>query len=153
MDCKIPRSSVHGIFQARILKWVAISFIRGSSWPSDRIHVSSPALAGGFFITVPPRKPLSYVCFKNILLVCALTFHFLYGNFFLFTVVQKYDAVKYFFILPSLMIQTYSSKGFIDLLFVCVFFSDLLFKNRYKFTKNWEEDTEISNIPSASTCA
>ena len=31
---------VHGIFQARILKWVAISFSRGSSWPRDRTHVS-----------------------------------------------------------------------------------------------------------------
>ena len=31
MDCSLPDSSVHGIFQARILKWVAISFSRGSS--------------------------------------------------------------------------------------------------------------------------
>ena len=33
MDCSPPGSSVHGIFQVRILKWVAISFSRGSSWP------------------------------------------------------------------------------------------------------------------------
>ena len=32
MDCSLPGSSVHGIFQVRILKWVAISFSRGSSW-------------------------------------------------------------------------------------------------------------------------
>ena len=31
---------VHGIFQARILEWVAISFSRGSSWPRDRTRVS-----------------------------------------------------------------------------------------------------------------
>ena len=31
MDCSLPSSSVHGIFQARILEWVAISFSRGSS--------------------------------------------------------------------------------------------------------------------------
>ena len=31
MDCNLPGSSVHGIFQARILEWVAISFSRGSS--------------------------------------------------------------------------------------------------------------------------
>ena len=30
-DCSPPRSSVHGILQARILEWVAISFSRGSS--------------------------------------------------------------------------------------------------------------------------
>ena len=33
-------SSVHGIFQARVLEWVAISFSRGSSWPRDRTQVS-----------------------------------------------------------------------------------------------------------------
>ena len=40
MDCSLPGSSVHGIFQARILEWVAISFSRGSSQPSDRTQVS-----------------------------------------------------------------------------------------------------------------
>ena len=33
--CSLPGSSVHGIFQARILEWVAISFSRGSSRPRD----------------------------------------------------------------------------------------------------------------------
>ena len=33
-------SSVHGIFQARILEWVAISFSKGSSQPRDQTHVS-----------------------------------------------------------------------------------------------------------------
>ena len=32
LDCSPPGSSVHEIFQARILEWVAISFYRGSSW-------------------------------------------------------------------------------------------------------------------------
>ena len=36
MDSSQPGSSVHVIFQARILEWVAISFSRGSSWPRDR---------------------------------------------------------------------------------------------------------------------
>ena len=31
MDCNLPGSSVHGIFQVRVLEWVAISFSRGSS--------------------------------------------------------------------------------------------------------------------------
>ena len=35
MDCGPPESSVHGIFQARILDWVAISSSRGSSQPRD----------------------------------------------------------------------------------------------------------------------
>ena len=40
MDCSLPGSSVHGIFQARVLEWVAISFSRGSSWPRDCTWVS-----------------------------------------------------------------------------------------------------------------
>ena len=40
MDCSLPGSSVHGIFQARVLEWVAISFSRGSSRPRDRTWVS-----------------------------------------------------------------------------------------------------------------
>ena len=35
LDCSPPGSSVHGIFQARILEWVAISFSKGSSLPRD----------------------------------------------------------------------------------------------------------------------
>ena len=40
MDCSLPGSSVHGIFQARILEWVAIFFSRGSSWHRDQTQVS-----------------------------------------------------------------------------------------------------------------
>ena len=58
MDCSPPGSSVHGILQARILEWVAISFSRGSSWPRDRTCI--PYTAGGFFTTEPPRKPHPY---------------------------------------------------------------------------------------------
>ena len=40
MDCSPPSSSVHGVSQARILEWLAISFSRGSFWPRDWICVS-----------------------------------------------------------------------------------------------------------------
>ena len=40
MDCSPPGSSVHGISQARILEWVAVSFSRLCSWPRDRTSVS-----------------------------------------------------------------------------------------------------------------
>ena len=39
MNCSPPGSSVHGIFQTRILEWVSISFSRGSCWPRDQTHV------------------------------------------------------------------------------------------------------------------
>ena len=35
MDCSLPGSSVHGIFQAIVLEWIGISFSRGSSQPRD----------------------------------------------------------------------------------------------------------------------
>ena len=40
MDCSLPSSSIHGIFQVRILEWVAISFSRRSSRPRDWTRVS-----------------------------------------------------------------------------------------------------------------
>ena len=40
MDSSQPSSSVHGIFQARILEWVAISFSRGSSGPRDQTRLA-----------------------------------------------------------------------------------------------------------------
>ena len=40
MDCSPPGSSVHGIFQAWVLEWVAVSFSRRFSWPRDRTWVS-----------------------------------------------------------------------------------------------------------------
>ena len=40
MKCSLPSSSVHGIFQARILEWVATSSSSGSSQPKDYTHIS-----------------------------------------------------------------------------------------------------------------
>ena len=39
-DCSLPGSSTHGVFQAKVLEWVAISFSRGSSRPRDWTQVS-----------------------------------------------------------------------------------------------------------------
>ena len=56
--CSPPGSSVHGISQARILKWIAIPFSRRSSWPRDQTHVSCVScIAGSLFITEPLGKP------------------------------------------------------------------------------------------------
>ena len=58
MDCSPPSSSVHGILQARILEWVAISFSRESSPPRDRIQVSH--IAGRHFNLCTTREALKY---------------------------------------------------------------------------------------------
>jgi len=71
LDCSPPGSSVHRIFQARILEWVAFSFSRGTL-PDPGIKLASPvcpALAGRLFTTASPGKShgrdKSYHSFKN----------------------------------------------------------------------------------------
>ena len=62
MDYSLPGSPVHGILQARILEWVAISSSRGSSWPRDRTHISwigSQVL----YQWATSEAPRSWVCF------------------------------------------------------------------------------------------
>ena len=57
LDCSPPGSFGHGVPQARILEWVAMSSSRGSSPPRDRTQVSH--IAGGFFLpSEPPGKPM-----------------------------------------------------------------------------------------------
>ena len=57
MDCSPSGSSGHGISQAKIVAWVAISYSRGSCRPGiEPASAMSPALAVRFFTTVPPGK-------------------------------------------------------------------------------------------------
>ena len=60
MDCSLPDSSVHEIFQARKLEW----FPTLGDLPGSGIEATSPmslALPGGFFTTAPPQKPQWYL--------------------------------------------------------------------------------------------
>ena len=87
VDCSPPGSSVHGILQARLLKWVAISSSEGSSQPGDQIHVSnpghqnpgSPALADRLTPTVylgsPKRKIRSISKWENGWMVLSVVFN------------------------------------------------------------------------------
>ena len=63
IDCSPPGSSVHRISQARILEWVAISFL--GHLPNPGIEPVSHALVGKFFTTEPPGKPLSLSYLKR----------------------------------------------------------------------------------------
>ena len=65
-----PGSSVHGIFQASRLEWVAISASRGSSWNRDRTFVSCVSCIGRqiffFFLTTePPGKPYLHLALPS----------------------------------------------------------------------------------------
>ena len=55
MDCNPSGSSVHGIFQARILEWVAISFSRGV-FLSQRSNLGPLALQAEPLLSAPPGK-------------------------------------------------------------------------------------------------
>ena len=89
MDCSPPESFVHGIFQARILEWVVISFSRGSSWPRDQICVF--CIAGRFFTSEPPGKPL-----LTSLVFCLLYISGL-GGFFYFSISSAVYWKEYLF--------------------------------------------------------
>ena len=54
MNCSLPGSPVHGILQARILEWVAISFSRGSSWLRNWTWVY--CITGSSLLSEPPGK-------------------------------------------------------------------------------------------------
>ena len=58
IDCSLPGSYLSGIFQARVLEWVDISFSRGSSWPGGRTQVS--CIAGRCFTLWATREALCF---------------------------------------------------------------------------------------------
>ena len=66
MDCSPPGSSVHGILQARVLEWVAVSSSWGCSQQFLRWQVQS-------FTIEPPGKPLSYIFADVFLFLKRLT--------------------------------------------------------------------------------
>jgi len=57
MDCRLPGSSVHGIFQATVLEWGAIAFSEISEWPSPKKSIDDNAGEG-----VEKREPSCTVC-------------------------------------------------------------------------------------------
>ena len=59
VDCSLPGSSVHGIFQARILQWVTISFSRGSSRSRDQTQVSC---IGGRHFNLYATREVLWLC-------------------------------------------------------------------------------------------
>ena len=65
VDCSPPGFSVHGVFQARILEWVAISFSRASSPPRDRTQVS--CIGGRCFTLWATREAIWYIRWSHFI--------------------------------------------------------------------------------------
>ena len=77
MDCSPTGSSIHGILQARILEWVAISVSRGSSRPRDRTQVSCSV---GRCFTLWATREAQYTepeakMYKNVYFIVPLNWH------------------------------------------------------------------------------
>ena len=72
MECSLPCSSIHGIFQARVLEWIAISFSRGSSGPRDWTWVSH--ITGRHFTIWATREACSETHYQ-IIMLCLWNYH------------------------------------------------------------------------------
>ena len=59
-DCSSPGSSVHGIFHAIVLAWIAISSSRGSSQPRDQTCISCDSCIAGRFFTADHQGSPGY---------------------------------------------------------------------------------------------
>ena len=67
VDCSLPGYSVCGIFQARILEWVDISYSRGSFWSRDPTHISYISCIGSWVLTTSAtwEALYSFCCWSN----------------------------------------------------------------------------------------
>ena len=85
-------SFVHGISQARIQEWAAVSFCRGL--PDPGVKTTSPTLADGFFTIEPPGKPR----------------HLVVKHISLSTLMLEYRKIYYFHC--TLHLDSYCVDGF-----------------------------------------
>ena len=124
MDCSPPASLVHGIFQARILEWVAISFSRRHSWPRDWTQVSCIAgrrftvwatkevmldiISGDCFIT---GSLFLWFFFKHILPTPHPSLLYLWGwNFFFLDSTYKWDHMVFVFLWLFLWLLSHMAR-------------------------------------------
>ena len=91
MNCR-PPGSVHGISQARILQWVAISFSSESSSPRDRSHIC--CISGEFFTNEPVQFQSYSHSFTHLQHLFSMMFTvFIYGSFMFHS---SYNNIKVF---------------------------------------------------------
>ena len=128
MDCSLPGFCVHGSLQARILKWVAVPFSRGSSQPRGQTHVFR--VAGRFFTIWATREFfITYswpLCFK---LIDQIFMGSLLGSPFLLICMSVFMLVsysyEYYTIIKFEIREHLSFKNFVSnfllLAFLCYF--------------------------------
>ena len=111
MGCSPPGSSVHRIFLARILEWVAISSSRGSSPPRELTQVS--CIGRGFFTAEPPGKPTYLAIYPSVyyLYLCIILYLDLYVSLWV-PVCSVASVCPLFAILWTIACQAPLSMGF-----------------------------------------
>ena len=67
MDRRLPGYSVHGIFPARILEWVAMPSHKGSSWPRDQTHITCVSCIGRWVLYQVSHQGIC-ICLSAIIL-------------------------------------------------------------------------------------
>ena len=104
VDCSPPSSSVHGILQARILEWVAISFSRGSSQPRDRTQgifptQGSPTLQADALTSAPKcvHFPLDITKYFAFMFPFAPNLPNMHPGIFLFSQTINFACLGYAF--------------------------------------------------------
>ena len=135
-----PGSSVHGILQARILKWVAFPFSRGSSWLRNQTQVS--CMADRFFTIWATRyNSFKYICMYMCIYKCIYTCNYIY-----YIYIATFFPLKSFlvFSICSVLSLRFSSLGtsifilILDLLClspICIPFLKILFNLFLPFKK------------------
>ena len=95
MDCRPPGSSVHRILQARILKWVAISYSRGFSWPRNWTQVSW--FVGSLFSIWSTREAQNMKWLEKKKRYFWLSSHLFWGQKILWIVLVDHGLLCFFF--------------------------------------------------------
>ena len=121
-ECSPPGSSVPGVFQGRLLEWVAMPSSRGSSRPRSPAHAScSSSIAGGCFTTEPLGRPKFHIWY-NICFKCTTEWFHIFKHYEM----NCYDKFGYL-VSP----QTFLTR-LLTVFPVCTFHSHDLFYN-WKF--------------------
>ena len=94
MYCSPPGSSIHGIFQARILEWVALSFSRGPSWPRDWTSVSCISCFGRRILYHYATWEASFRCTAKWFQVYIYIYIYIYHISILFQLLFPYRLLQ-----------------------------------------------------------
>ena len=142
MDCSLPGSSIHGIFQARVLEWVAIAFSdRGNLFPhrSGGWKFKIKVLAGWFFWGVSPwRQPPSIT---GVVAVWSSSYAWFFVSLWTVThqVPLSLTLSRSLLKLMSLMLSNHLILCLPFLLLPSIFFSIRVFSNELALCIRWSK--------------